>query len=380
MPDRIHPPLPWLAHRRSPDWSCAPAPIDALAFHRDLDGYAPTPITDLPRVAARLGIGRVLAKDESTRLGLGAFKGLGASWAVRIAVADHDGAEPLTVIAATDGNHGRAVAHFARQLGHRANIYIPRGVHPAAVQNILDEGADLVRVDGTYDDAVAVARQAARAPGTVHVQDTAWEGYDTIPAAIVDGYATLFHEIDDQLDDIGAPGPDLVLVPTGVGSLLQAALVHYRSDTARASTAVVSVEPEAAACVQASLATGAPLAVDTGSTIMSGLNCGTPSPAAWPSIVNGLDAATTVSDREAAAAAHLLAGLGVEAGPCGAATLAALEHILTGPGHDLRRQHLGLGPESTVVLLVTEGSASNPVPSAWTRRAAGSGEGTSHTA
>ncbi len=160
------------------------------------------------------------------------------------------------------------------------------------------------------------------------MQDTAWEGYKDIPAAIIDGYDTLFHEIDDQLDGIGATGPALVVVPTGVGSLLHAALIHYRSRASHAGTAVVSVEPEGAACVQASLAEGTPVTVDTGTTIMAGLNCGTPSSTAWPFIVRGLDAATTVSDTAATAAAHTLASYGVDAGPCGAASLAALEVLL----------------------------------------------------
>ncbi len=354
--------IPWLAHTRDRAWTCPMPATDALAFHRHLDGYAPTPLTDLPEVAARLGVARVLAKDESPRLGLGAFKGLGASWAVGMAVADHHGSAPLTVIAATDGNHGRAVARFAGKLGHRASVYIPRGVHPAAVRNILDEGADLVRIDGTYDDAVAAASEAAEAPGTVLVQDTAWEGYEDIPAAIIDGYDTLFREIDDQLDGIGAGPPALIVVPTGVGSLLHAALIHYRSRATLPGTAVVSVEPDTAACVQASLAEGAPVTVDTGTTIMAGLNCGTPSSTAWPFIVNGLDAATTVDDAAATAAAHTLAANGVDAGPCGAASLAALEVILTGGEHVGRRHHLHLAPDSVVVLLVTEGSPSNPVP------------------
>lgn len=185
-------PVPWVAHGRRRDWTCPAASPGPLAFHLTLDGYAATPLTDLPAIAERLGIGRVLAKDESGRLGLGAFKGLGASWAVHTAVADNPTDVPMTVIAATDGNHGRAVAHFARQLGHRARIYIPNGVHPTAVQNIIDEGADVVRVNGTYDEAVDIARGAGLDAGTVLVQDTAWDGYDEIPAAIIDGYATMF--------------------------------------------------------------------------------------------------------------------------------------------------------------------------------------------
>lgn len=361
-------PVPWVAHGRRRDWTCPAASPGPLAFHLTLDGYAATPLTDLPAIAERLGIGRVLAKDESGRLGLGAFKGLGASWAVHTAVADNPTDVPMTVIAATDGNHGRAVAHFARQLGHRARIYIPNGVHPTAVQNIIDEGADVVRVNGTYDEAVDIARGAGLDAGTVLVQDTAWDGYDEIPAAIIDGYATMFHEIDAQLAVNGSVRPDLVLVPTGVGSLLQAALTHYRSEAAPVGTAVVSVEPEAAACIQASLTAGEPITVETGATIMSGLNCGTPSPSVWPFMVNGLDGAAVVDDAAATTAAHTLAEHGVDAGPCGAAALAALESILSGEADDAARRHLNLTRDSTVVLLITEGSTSNPVPAPYRDR------------
>ncbi|MEA2180521.1 MAG: diaminopropionate ammonia-lyase, partial [Solirubrobacteraceae bacterium] len=58
----------------------------ALAFHRGLPGYAPTPLRELPSVAAELGLARVALKDESSRLGLPAFKVLGASWAVERAL------------------------------------------------------------------------------------------------------------------------------------------------------------------------------------------------------------------------------------------------------------------------------------------------------
>ncbi|MEC7001049.1 MAG: pyridoxal-phosphate dependent enzyme, partial [Actinomycetota bacterium] len=118
---------------------------------------------DLPALAAELSIGRVVAKDESTRLGLPAFKALGASWAIHRATEGLSG--PLTIVTATDGNHGRAVARFARTLGHSVSIFTPDGVHPSAVQAIRDEGARVQEVGGSYDDAVAAAASAATAPG-----------------------------------------------------------------------------------------------------------------------------------------------------------------------------------------------------------------------
>jgi diaminopropionate ammonia-lyase len=347
----------WYAHRRDPDWSCPP-PASAIDFHRSLDGYAPTSLVELPQLAAETGVGRVFAKDESSRLGLPAFKALGASWAIRRVLDEHPPGTQLTIVTATDGNHGRAVARFARLLGQSATIYVPRAVHPAAVAAITGEGAQVVHVDGVYDDAVAAAAAAAEAPGSVLVQDTAWEGYERVPGWIVDGYDTLLAEVDEQLGAAGAGAPDLILVPTGVGSLLQAVLAHYRSRPQPAATAVVAVEPTVASCIPPSLAAGHPVTVRTGHTSMAGLNCGTPSLLAWPYIVGGLDAAISVSDDESTHAAHDLAALGVGAGPCGAAPLAALRRIVA-DGH---AGELDLGSDCTVVLLVTEGAESNPVP------------------
>lgn len=356
----------WVVNRRDLGWRCDPPSAAVADFHRTLPGYAPTPLVDLPTLATELGVGRIFAKDESARLGLPAFKGLGASWAVHRMLQSSPVGDVLTIVTATDGNHGRAVARFARLLGHRAAILIPKGVHPAAIQAIVDEGATVTVVDASYDDAVVAATAAAKAPGHVLVQDTAWPGYEEIPGWIVDGYDTLFTEIDHQLHAAQLAHPDLVLVPAGVGSLLQAALTHYRSaayaGSDGADTAVVSVEPTAAACIAASVTARRPVTVDTSPTAMAGLNCGTPSSTAWPFIVNGLDAAATVSETDDIKAAHDLATLGVAAGPCGAAPLAAARTVLTGPGSSRRRTQLRLGPDATVVLLVTEGSDSNPVP------------------
>ncbi len=391
-------------------WACRAVPTTAVRdFHRSLPGYAATRLVPLPALARSLGVSRVYAKDESNRLGLPAFKALGASWAIHRALRERaltgpDG--PVTVATATDGNHGRAVARFARQLGHRAAVFVPDGVHPAAVQAIRDEGADVTHVPGDYDAAV----RAAASADALLLQDMAWDGYEQVPGWIVEGYSTLFAELDEQLD----ARPDLLVVPAGVGSLLQAALTHYRAapalggtadafgDTAAASgdtaaafggpagplggtagalggtagalggtagalggtagafggTAVVSVEPSSAACVLASVAAGHPVTVTTGVTSMAGLNCGTVSSLAWPLISHGLDAAVAVPEAAAAAAVAELAAHGVDAGPCGAATLAALHAA----NHDPElRATLALTPASTVVLLITEGTAANPL-------------------
>lgn len=330
---------------------------DPLAFHRTLPGYAPTPLRPMPALARELGLGQVYVKDESNRLGLPAFKVLGGSYAVHRAVTAHG--RPTALVTATDGNHGRALARTGRLLDLPVRVFVPAGVHPVAIAAIEDEGADVVGTGGDYDAAVAQARDEAAASGALLVQDTAWPGYEQIPAWIVHGYTTLFGEIDDQLDALGRR-PDAVLVPVGVGSLAEAALHHYRSPTRRHRPALVSVEPHTAACVQTSLRSDRLTSVPTGETIMAGLNCGTPSTTAWPALRGGLDAAATITDDDSAAAAEVLRTAGIDAGPCGAATLAGLRALLCGPDEPAARNLLGLNASAAVVLLCTEGSAANP--------------------
>jgi diaminopropionate ammonia-lyase len=338
----------WVVNPAARGWSGPPAPTGVREFHRGLPGYAPTPLRALPAPAAELGVGEVLVKDETDRLGLPAFKVLGASWAVHRALLR---SSPERLVTATDGNHGRAVARTARLLGLAAHVAVPAGVHPVAVAAIAGEGAEVTAVDGDYDEAVRVAAELADAPGSLLVQDTAWPGYEEIPGWIVEGYSTLFAEIDEQLGG----RVDLLVVPVGVGSLAQAAVTHARSRPG--GPAVLAVEPDTAACVLASLRAGHPVTVPTGRTVMAGLNCGTPSELAWPLLRAGLDAAVAVTDAAATTAMADLAALGVPAGPCGAATLAGARAALTDPA---RRADLALPASPTVVLLCTESTTANP--------------------
>ena len=330
-----------------------------LEFHRNLPGYTVTPVHDLPAVAAELGVGRVLVKDESFRLGLPAFKMLGASWAAYRVLAEHygvpeeptiealrariAGCDPVTLVTATDGNHGRAVARMASYLGLDAIILLPDVVSEEAIQAIRDEDADVRVLDVPYDATVqAAARLCADSAGDrLLVQDTSWPGYETVPQWIVEGYATLFDELVEQLDGENA----LLVVPTGVGSLAHAAVLHCQRYPGWRS---ITVEPEAATCIAASLSAGEPVAVATGITTMAGLNCGTPSTLAFPDLLATLEGGVWVTDEESGRASALLKAEGIDAGPCGAASLAALSHLVSGDDAPQLR------PDQTIVLLNTE--------------------------
>src|SRR5262249_31398780 len=147
------------------DAAHVPPPPDPEAerFHRALPGYRDTPLHDLPGVAAELGVGRVLLKDESDRLGLSSFKIPGASSAGERTPRQPPDVHMLT--AASAGNHGLAVARMARQRGLRGRVFVPGRTVAARVERIEAEGAEVVRVDAGYEAAVAEAEDAAREPG-----------------------------------------------------------------------------------------------------------------------------------------------------------------------------------------------------------------------
>jgi diaminopropionate ammonia-lyase len=317
----------------------APVGPGPRAFHRRLPGYTPTPLVEAPGLAAELGVERLWCKDESARLGLPSFKILGASWAVYRLLTGKLGAEPawadldelraavaalgpLSLVAATDGNHGRAVARMAKLLGLGAHVLVPVGTADARIAGIESEGARVDVIDGTYDDAVAESARLAD-DHTLVVSDTSWDGYTEVPSWVIEGYATIFAEVDEALAELGAPPPDVVVVPMGVGALTAAVVAHWS-----AHSTVVAVEPLDAACGLASAAGGGPTEVPgPHESIMAGLNCGNVSVIAWPAVAAGVDVFVAVPDADAEQAMRDLDTVGIEAGETGGAALAGLRAL-----------------------------------------------------
>ena len=367
---------------RRDDLGLPPASDEPRAFHRRLPGYRPTPLRDAPGLAERLGVARVLVKDEAERLGLPAFKMLGASWATYRALVERlghkpgpwqtvpelarhlDPLRPLTLATATDGNHGRAVARMAALLGFEARIRVPSGTVTARIEAIESEGATVSVSDGGYDDAVRESAAAAD-ERTVVISDTSWAGYETVPGWVIDGYSTIFAEIDEQLAEAGLPAPTAVVVPVGVGAFAAAVVSHHRAPGVAPAT-LVGVEPTEAACVLASARAGRLVTLDGEQhSIMAGLNCGTPSPLAWPRVAGGLDWLVAVDDNQARDAMRALAAEGVVAGESGAATVAGAAQLRADTGDEV------LGPGTTLLLLSTEGATD---PAAY-REVVGAGPG-----
>ncbi|HZB24174.1 MAG TPA: pyridoxal-phosphate dependent enzyme, partial [Gaiellaceae bacterium] len=306
------------------DPALVPPPSRAAAsFHRSLPGYEPTPVHALGDVARALGLGAVLVKDESNRFGLPAFKILGASWAVEQALRERP--DVHTLVAASAGNHGRAVAYVARRRGFSCRVFLPERSVSARREAIASEGADIVVVDGSYEDAVELAAGAGAEPGVLAIADV---GASAPAGAVIDGYATLFDEAAGQASF------DLIVVPAGVGSLAAAAARHG----AEIGVAVVAVEPVTAACLTASLAARRRVAVPTPGTTMAGLDCAEVSAAAWPSLSAGITGTITVSDAQAHDAMRELAGAGLRIGESGAAPVAALRTLVLEDSADALRR------------------------------------------
>ncbi|MDQ3721917.1 MAG: diaminopropionate ammonia-lyase [Actinomycetota bacterium] len=338
----------------------------AARFHRSMPGYAPSPVAEAPTAAAHLGLERLVVKLETERFGLPSFKVFGASWATcralsrRLGPVDQPAAtfdelramlprlDGLTLVAATDGNHGRAVAWMARMLGLGAQILVPEHTARARIEAIAGEGAAVDVVRGSYDDAVLLAASLADDEHLV-ISDTSWPGYGEVPGWVADGYSTIFEELTEQLGD--AAPPPLIAIQIGVGALACAA-VRALADGERV---IVGVEPADAGCVLEAVRRGGRPVLVPGPhrSIMAGLNCGLASQVALPDITAGITAFCTIEDSDAEEAVRLLLQDGLRCGETGASGLAGLLALRA----DRRRdtwQRFGLGARPAALMICTE--------------------------
>jgi diaminopropionate ammonia-lyase len=327
------------------------------AFFAARPELAPSPARALPGLAAHLGLGALVAKDESGRFGLNAFKLLGARFAIETVLASGELKRGAIVACASEGNHGRAVARAAREAGCSARVYMAHDAAPARAAAIAGEGAEVIRVDGTYDDAVRILQTDAATHGFAIISDTAWPGYERIPFLIMLGYTRMLDEAFQPEAD--SREPEAVFVQGGVGGLLCAMAswcAFHRPDCK-----VISVEPTSAACLKASAEAGRPVAV-TGplDTTMAGLRNREVSPPAFMSLLPNVDLFMAIDDVWAHDAMRALAhpsgsDPAIAAGASGAAALGGVIALCRDASMHDARQHLGLGPGSRVLAIVSEG-------------------------
>lgn len=355
----------------------------ARTFHESFPQYTKTPLVKLEQMARHLKLGQVYIKDESYRFGLNAFKVLGGSFAIAKYIAKQTGKDvsdlPYSVLTseelrkefgqatfftATDGNHGRGVAWAANRLGQKAVVYMPKGSTITRFNNIKAEGADVTIEEVNYDECVRMAADAAsKTKNGVVVQDTAWDGYEEIPAWIMQGYGTMAMEADEQLGEYGCDRPTHVFIQAGVGSLAGAVQGYFANRYPENPPKVVVVEADVAACLYkgAKAADGEIRIVDGDmQTIMAGLACGEPNTISWDILKNHVDTFISAPDWAAAKGMRMLAApvkgdAPVTSGESGAAPFGVLACIMEMDEYKEIREHLGLNEDSKVLLFSTEG-------------------------
>ena len=362
-------------------------PQQVRRLHSDIPGYRMSPLKSLPRLARRIGVGGIWVKDESARLSLNSFKVLGGSYAIYKALLKRGGfsdqelslrdllhmeggwreklGHPIFATA-TDGNHGTGVAWAATKMGFPSVIYVHSLTTKDRIRGIERQGGRVVVVDGNYDDAVRQASLDAQKNGWEVISDTSWEGYEDVPKWIMQGYATMFVEAQEQFSAQGIQRPTHLLVQAGVGSLAAAAIGFYSVLFEDNIPLSMVVEPTKAACLYESMRIndGKPHSV-TGEldTIMAGLACGDPNPIAWEALYNCADFFAKCPDYVAAKGMRVYSvpltdDPFIISGESGAVTLGALMYMMEFEGARELRDAMGLDKDSQVLLINTEGNTS----------------------
>jgi diaminopropionate ammonia-lyase len=355
----------------------------AYRFHQSFPQYGVTPLAALQGMAKELGLAALCVKDESYRFGLNAFKVLGGSFAMARYIAGQLGRDvretdyhyltsdrlkqefgQATFFTATDGNHGRGVAWAAKRLGQKAVVHMPKGSVQIRFDNIASEGAQVTIEDVNYDDCVRIAaREAAETPHGVVVQDTAWEGYEDIPAYIMQGYGTMAREAADQFEAQAGAAPTHVFVQAGVGSLAGAVQGYFANRYPQNPPVVTVMEAEAADCLyRGALAGDGSLRVVEGdlATIMAGLACGEPNTISWDILRNHTGFFVSCPDWVSAKGMRML-GAPVKGDPqvisgeSGAVGMGVISAIMQNPAYAALKAALGLDEHSRVLLFSTEG-------------------------
>ena len=349
----------------------------AKKFHEGIPEYEKTPLACLSDLAEHLGVKGVYVKDESYRFGLNAFKGLGGSYAVSKHIAGLLGkdeisfeeiASPevkekikdLTFVTATDGNHGRGIAWTANKLGVKSVVYMPKVSTVERLENIRALGADASITEYNYDDTVRFAQKQAEENGWVFIQDTAWEGYEEIPANIMLGYTTLALEAFEELGDVK---PTHVFLQAGVGAMsgaMTGIITSYYGDD---SPVITIVEPDRADCIyKTAQAADGKLHIVEGDldTMMAGLACGEPCSIGWDLIGAHADFAMSVPEAVAARGMRVLGNPAggdrrVISGESGAVTAGIVYDLLTDESLSEFKKKIGLDEDSIVLLVSTEG-------------------------
>lgn len=348
---------------------------DAFSVVSSLPDYSETPLIKMSDTAKTLGIATLHCKYEGERFGGASFKSLGLSNAIissvaliiskslkfNIDVADlingkfKDKTMSLTFSAATSGNHGYALAWISRQLGAKAKIYVPVDISKNRISRILSLGAEVIVVEGNFDDAVEACNVQSLAHGDVVISNAVQEGFQDVPKQIMNGYGIIAKEISTQLAGII---PSHIFVGGGGGRLAASIAAFYSIESRFGSPKIVVVEPEKSDCIFQSLR-NRDLSVSSsdGGSIMTGLVVKRPSPIAWEILEHNAFASIRISDVTAIEVLNAV-NRGLYGDPpiaVGETGIAAMAGLVLATRSILIRNELGIDDESNIVAVACEG-------------------------
>lgn len=221
--------------------------------------------------------------------------------------------------------------------------------------------ARVVRVPGTYDDAVRRARLSALEQGWMLIPDTSDDAQDPTARRVLQGYGVMVFEILQQrVND--APFTH-VFLQGGVGGLAAGVAGVFAQVYGEHRPTVIVVEPQAAACLFESALRGVPSVVGGDLvTAMAMLSCGEASPVAWPVLKRRADVFMTIDDEAAVKTAKRLTlpwpvGEGLDVGVSGAAGVAGLLQLHR---HTEFAAAVGLNGKARVLTIGTEEGLRGP--------------------
>jgi len=226
------------------------------------NSYSPTPLISLNKLSEKLKLNKIFYKDESKRFNLKSFKALGGAYAVEKIT---KGNKKTVISTATAGNHGRSVAWGSKKLGLKCKIFISEFVSESRAKVMRSFGADVIRVEGNYENSLNECIKQSNQNNWQIVQDVAWKNYMLVPKLTMAGYSVMMKEISEQINNQKISH---VILQAGVGGMaaaMVAGIARYLDHIPQ----VIIVEPENAACVLASIKAEKTHAAFSGSTIIT---------------------------------------------------------------------------------------------------------------
>ena len=351
-------------------------------FHKSFKEYEPTPLVELKELAAYIGVKNVFVKDESHRFNLNAFKVLGGSFAVAKYVAaklnvdiktvDYDWLtsdevkkqlDGLTIVTATDGNHGRGIAWTAKELGMHAKVFMPKGSTQARADHITKLGSEVQITEWNYDDTRRHAVKIAEENGWAIIQDTTWEGYEEIPLWTMQGYTTMASEAREQLEEFGIKKPSHLFLQAGAGSLAGAISGYFTEYYKEKLINTTIIEPATANGLFKTAEQnngGLYFAKGDLKTIMAGLSVGEPCTVGWTILDKYASNFISCDDSFSAKGCRVLGNpIGnderIVSGESGSVGIGVLVELMTNPAYIQAKEALKLDKNSEVLIFSTEG-------------------------